>query len=80
PLYERALVPIPWLQPGESITLPAALKLLGQEAYETRRLYFDGTSNMKAVEACYSPDSSWAWVPCLGGGQDTWEFQNPPSP
>jgi LysM repeat protein len=77
PLYKSALVPIPWLEPGESTVLPATLKLLGEEGYGTRHLYWDGVSKMKAVEACYSPDSTWDWVPCENGGQDTWEFDNP---
>jgi hypothetical protein len=78
PLYETALGPIPWLEPGESVDLPVALRLLGNEGHVTRDLYFGETSaSMKAVEACYSPDSSWDWVPCENGGQDTWEYDNP---
>ncbi|RPJ26087.1 MAG: LysM domain-containing protein [Chloroflexi bacterium] len=79
PLYGTAQVSIPWLEPGESIVLPATLKLLGEDAYGTLRLYYDGTSHMKAVETCYSSDSSWDWVPCKEGGLDTWDFKNPPS-
>ncbi|HSR29004.1 MAG TPA: hypothetical protein VLY63_00460, partial [Anaerolineae bacterium] len=75
-LFETALVPIPWLAPGESATVPATLKLLGEGGGRTKLFYFGSTSHMKAVEACYSPDSTWEWVPCLGGGQDSWEFQN----
>jgi len=79
PLYEQAQVSIPWLEPGESIILPATLKLLGEDAYGTLRLYYDGTSHMRAVETCYSSDSSWDWVPCKDGGLDTWDFENPHS-
>jgi LysM repeat protein len=79
PLYEQAQVSIPWLEPGQSIILPATLKLLGKDAYDTQRLYFNGTSHMRAVETCYSSGSSWAWVPCEIGGLDTWDFTNPPS-
>jgi hypothetical protein len=77
-LYETALGPIPWLEPGESVDLPVALRLLGNEGSATRDLYFgETTASMKAVEACYSPDSSWDWVPCENGGQDTWVYDNP---
>ncbi len=76
PLYETALVPIPWLKPGESAVVPATLKLLGEGGGLTKLLYFGSSSHMKAVEACYSPDSTWEWVPCLQGGQDSWDFLN----
>jgi hypothetical protein len=77
PLYEQAQISIPWLEPGESIILPATLGLLGKDAYDTQRLYLNGTSHMRAVETCYSSNSSWDWVPCKDGGLDTWEFANP---
>ena len=59
-----------------SITVPATLKQLGESGGLTELLYFGSTSHMKAVEACYSPDSTWEWVTCLDGGQDSWEFKN----
>lgn len=76
-LYEQGQISIPWLEPGESIDLPVPLALLGKDAYETRILYFNGISHMKAVESCYSSNSTWDWVPCEGGGLDTWDFENP---
>jgi hypothetical protein len=79
PLYEQAQVSIPWLEPGESTVVPVRLKLLGENAFSTRRLYNNSTSHMRAVETCYSSDSSWDWVPCQDGGLDTWDFFNMPS-
>lgn len=74
-VYEPSLSEIPWINPGESfyvsITLPAC-KNCNLEA-----LYFGGTAHMEATESCYSPGSSWEWVPCLNGGKDTWDFINP---
>jgi hypothetical protein len=75
-LYPAQQLEVPWLQPGETIVISTQLYIMGGEINEP--LYFNGISHMKAVEVCYSPDSSWDWVPCLEGGADSWDFRNPP--
>jgi LysM repeat protein len=75
-LYPATLVGIPWIAPGESTYVVVPLQVIGGEINEP--LYFGGISHMKAVEACYSPDSPANWVPCLEGGADSWDFSNPP--
>ncbi|PKN97298.1 MAG: hypothetical protein CVU42_16675 [Chloroflexi bacterium HGW-Chloroflexi-4] len=89
PLYYTARLNLPWIEPGESfvmttVLLPCSYDLKmpgctgGTNYYGFEALYFDASSTMKAVEMCYSTDSSWAWVPCTNGGSDTWSFKNPP--
>ncbi len=78
-LYPPAQIPIPWLEPRQSIDLPVSLQLIGNNGMDTQYRFFGRTTHMKAVESCYSSGSSWAWVPCLGGGLDTWDFANPMS-
>jgi hypothetical protein len=90
PLYYTARLNLPWIEPGESfvmttVLLPCSYDLKmpgctgGTNYYGFEALYFDASSTMKAVEMCYSTDSSWAWVPCTNGGSDTWSFKNPPA-
>jgi hypothetical protein len=72
PFWKPAQVSIPWLQPGESVVLPATLEHI---PYQDLDKYFtNGVGHMKAVETCYSSNSSWDWVPCTGGGSDAWDF------
>jgi LysM repeat protein len=72
PFWKSAQVSIPWLQPGESIVLPATLEHI---QYQDLDKYFtNGVGHMKAVETCYSSSSSWDWVPCQNGGSDSWDF------
>lgn len=89
PLFYQARLKIPWIEPGESFVLSTALLPCSYELnlpgcsggvnyYGFEPLYFGGASQMKALEMCYSPGSSWEWVPCTGGGSDTWNFTNPP--
>jgi hypothetical protein len=75
-LYPASLVEIPWTAPGESAYISVPFQIIGGEINEP--LYFGNISHMKAVEACYSPDSPVEWVPCLDGGADSWDFRNPP--
>ena len=89
PLFYTARLNLPWIEPGESfvmttVLLPCSYDLKmpgcsgGTNYYGFEALYFDASSTMKAVEMCYSTDSSWEWVPCTTGGSDTWNFINPP--
>lgn len=88
PLFYTAQLNLPWIEPGESfvmttVLLPCTYDLAmpgcsgGLNYYGYDALYFDATSHMKAVEMCYSTDSSWDWVPCTMGGSDSWDFKNP---
>ncbi len=89
-IYQDVRVPIPWLQPGESRTIPIALTpcynhqsnycVVGEAWDAIKPLYFGGTSHMQAAEDCYSPGSTQDWVPCTGGGQDHWDFADPVGP
>jgi hypothetical protein len=87
PLYHDFSIEIPWLEPGESITLPVKLDQVGWfvesnciTTAKNQYLYFKGTSDIEASEYCYSSDSSWSWVPCQNGGHDSWVFANPQAP
>jgi hypothetical protein len=79
PLYQPAKISVPWMDPGQSIDLPAPLALLGNQGAVTQDIYLGSATHMKAVENCYSTGSSVDWVACLNGGQDSWDFPNPPS-
>jgi hypothetical protein len=87
PLYELVQMDIPWLQPGQSVDIPVKLEPLRNASAtgcikytESQYLFYGGSSTMIASEYCYSPLSSQPWVPCTGGGTDTWSFDNPPGP
>jgi hypothetical protein len=72
PFWKPAQRSVPWLQPGDSVVLPATLEHI---PYQDLDKYFtNGVGHMKAVETCYSPNSSWDWVPCQNGGSDSWDF------
>lgn len=75
-LYPPSLLEIPWIAPGESTYITVPFEVIGGEINEP--LYFGGISHMKAMEACYSPDTPAEWVPCVDGGADSWDFRNPP--
>ncbi|MBI9049192.1 MAG: LysM peptidoglycan-binding domain-containing protein [Anaerolineaceae bacterium] len=87
-LYETVLVPIPWLEPGQSIDIPVKLQQIPDRYHKkgcirytgSQYLFFKGTSHMVATEYCYSAKSSVAWVPCSEGSSDTWDFVNPIAP
>lgn len=74
-LYQLNLTEIPWLSPGESFLISTSLTKCDNCNFDA--LYFGGSAHMEAVEQCYSPGSSWEWVPCMNGGKDTWDFINP---
>jgi hypothetical protein len=78
-LYLPGQIPIPWIEPAQSIDLPIPLRLIGNNGIYTQARFFGRTTHMKAQESCYSSGSSWDWVLCLGGGLDTWDFANPVS-
>ena len=87
PLYHQESIPIPWLNPGESIDMPVNLKQIGYfvepncvQTVKNQYLFFRGTSHLTAEEYCFSSDSSWSWVPCMEGSSDEWEFENPQGP
>ena len=87
PLYELVQVDIPFLQPGQSVDIPVKLAPLKNASAtgcikytESQYLFYRGFSTMAATEYCYSPGSSQPWVPCTGGGIDTWSFENPLGP
>jgi LysM repeat protein len=75
-LFPPQILEVPWIAPGGSTYISVPLTIIGGEINEP--LYFGGISHMKALEACYSPESSVDWVPCLDGGFDSWDYQNPP--
>jgi LysM repeat protein len=89
-IYEDVRVPIPWMQPGESESIPLALTPcldhdinycgVGEAWDAIKGLYYGGTSHMQATENCSSPGSSVEWVPCTNGGQDHWDFADPVGP
>ncbi|NTU75086.1 MAG: hypothetical protein HGA86_03085 [Anaerolineaceae bacterium] len=90
-LYFPQYANIPWLQPGESVTMPVKLETVTQwmgtddqpscvNNVDFRYLFYRGITHMKAAEYCLSPGSSQAWVPCTNGGTDTWDFANPEVP
>lgn len=74
-LYQVNLTQIPWIDPGESFLISTSLTKCENCNFDA--LYFGSSAHMEAVEECYSPGSSWEWVPCLNGGKDTWDFTNP---
>jgi hypothetical protein len=86
-IYQDVLVKIPWMQPGESKVVAVSLTPCfdhnpnycgAGEAWDAiKSIYYGGSTNMLASEKCYSTDSSLPWVPCVSGGQDQWEFNNP---
>jgi hypothetical protein len=86
-IYQDVLVKIPWMQPGESKVVAVSLTPCfdhnpnycgAGEAWDAiKSIYYGGSTNMLASEKCYSIDSSLPWVPCVSGGQDQWEFNNP---
>jgi hypothetical protein len=87
PLYELVQVDIPFLQPGQSVDIPVKLAPLKNASprgcikyTDSQYLFYRGVSMMFATEYCFSPGSSQPWVPCTGGGTDTWSFTNPPGP
>ncbi len=86
-LYSPVVLPVYLLEAGDSMILNTSLfpcnsfgnKTCG-EKYSwdgMRPVYFNGKSTIEATEMCYSPGSSWEWVPCSGGGYDVWTFDNP---
>lgn len=89
-IYEDVRIPIPWIQPGESESIPLALTPcynhesnycgVGEAWDAIKSLYYGGTSHMQATENCSSPGSSEDWVPCTNGGQDHWDFADPVGP
>jgi hypothetical protein len=87
PLYELVQIDIPYLQPGQSVDIPVKLAPLKNASptgcikyTDSQYLFYGGVSTMNATEYCYSPGSSQPWVPCTGGGMDTWNFTNPLGP
>jgi hypothetical protein len=87
PLYELVQVDIPFLQPGQSVDIPVKLAPLKNASptgcikyADSQYLFYRGFSMMTATEYCFSPGSSQPWVPCTGGGIDTWSFTNPLGP
>lgn len=72
PFWKGAQLSIPWLAPGESVVLAATLEHI--QGQDLDKDFTNGVGHMKAVETCYSPNSSWDWVPCQNGGSDAWDF------
>jgi LysM repeat protein len=83
-LFPTVRADIPWIPIGSSTSITLSLypctnlNTCDSSYWDLMGLmYFGGTSHMKAVEACYSSNSSWPWVPCLNGGEDSWDYANP---
>ncbi len=74
-LFPSSQIEIPWMAPGEETYIAVEFPIIG--GYINEPLYFGGISHMKAIEACFSPESSVNWVPCMDGGADSWDFRNP---
>jgi LysM repeat protein len=82
--FQPLLLPIPWMQEGESTILPAILTPCNSPSsfpqsgfcsdYTYTLLVQNATFHMQATETCYSSDSSLEWVPCSNGGRDSWDY------
>ena len=77
PLYDQIVLPVYIFNPGESTVLNVKLMPPYYEWDGLNGMYSDGSTKIEATELCYSPDSSWEWVPCADGGYDSWQFDNP---
>ncbi len=65
PFLKSNQSPLPALDPGESIVVPVKLDSLYKESQVA-----GGVAHITAREMCYSPGSTWDWVPCENGGTD----------
>ena len=92
-LYSPVRIPMPDLQPGESILIPIQLQPLG---YDTTKetympdldcngfarfeyLFYKGTSTITAAEYCAVAENG-SVVPCTNGGSDVFTTTNPNDP
>ena len=92
-LYTKVRVPMPLLQPGESMVIPIGFQPFGFDstkiAYmpplgcngfaDFEYLFYKGSSSITAAEYCFVADNNTV-VPCTLGGTDTFNTTNPWNP
>jgi hypothetical protein len=92
-LYSPVRIPMPLLNPGESLLVPVTLAPFGFDNTKTvympkpgcngfadfEYLFYKGTSQLSAAEYCFVAENGTT-VPCSQGGSDTFEPVNPQDP
>ena len=92
-LYNPVRIPMPLLNPGDSVELPIALQPLGHDNTKDvyfpqvgcdgfasfKYLFFKGASSITATESCYVVQNG-TFVPCTQGGTDFFTTVNPQDP
>ncbi|HTX80520.1 MAG TPA: LysM peptidoglycan-binding domain-containing protein [Longilinea sp.] len=92
-LYNKVRVPMPPLNPGESLVIPISLQPkgydnttsgyppgMGCDGYsDFKYLFYKGTSAITAAEYCYVAENNTV-VPCTNGGSDIFTTDNPQDP
>jgi hypothetical protein len=92
-LYNKVRVPMPPLNPGESLVIPVTLQPkgydntvsgyppgMGCDGYaDFKYLFYKGASTITAAEYCYVAENNTT-VKCTNGGSDTFATDNPQDP